>query len=127
MKVNKKTDLAIRILKYLIDKPKDEYISGNVISNDLNISYNHLRRITPLLNELGFTENRYGKDGGVRLSSNASKIPIETLLLKTELNDGCINDCEKCIFRNNCTFERHTKNALLKFCNYFNNVYIQDL
>lgn len=127
MKINKKTDLAIRILKYLNSKNDNNYISGNLISQELGISYNHLRRIVPLLNELGYTTSKQGKDGGICLSESAQDISLETLLLKTELADGCINDCENCVFNKNCTFEKHTRNAVLLFCSYFKDVYLKDL
>ncbi len=127
MKVNKKTDLAIRILKYLIANDSIDYVSGNTIATELNISYNHLRRIVPVLNELGFTTSKHGKDGGIKVTTDATTISIEQLLLKTEISDGCINDCENCIFNKNCTFEKHTKNAALLFCSYFRDIYINDL
>lgn len=127
MKVNKKTDLAIRILKYLYRNNSDQFISGNQVAQDLEISYNHLRRIVPLLNDVGFTTSRQGKDGGIKLTETATKISIEQLLLRTELSDGCINDCETCVFNKNCTFEMHTKKAVTLFCNYFKDIYIQDL
>lgn len=127
MKVNKKTDLAIRILKYLIENETDDFTSGNTISQQLNISYNHLRRIVPVLNEVGFTVSKHGKDGGIKLTSNATTISIEQLLLKTEITEGCINDCETCVFNRTCTFEKHSKQAALLFCSYFKEIYLQDL
>lgn len=127
MKVNKKTDLAIRILKHLYLNNQDQYQSGNIIAQDLEISYHHLRRIVPILNELGFTISKYGKDGGIKLTTDATTIPIEKLLLKTEVSRDCINDCQTCIFNNNCTFEAHTQKAVKLFCNYFKDIYIQDL
>lgn len=127
MKINKKTDLAIRILKYLNTQKENSYISGNLISQELDISYNHLRRIVPLLNELGYTISKQGKDGGICLSKQAYTIPLESLLLKTELVDGCINDCTGCVFNKKCTFEKHTKQAVTLFCNYFEDIYLNDL
>ncbi len=127
MKVNKKTDLAIRILKYLYETTEEDYISGNKISQDLEISYHHLRRIIPLLNDLGYVVSRQGKDGGVKLTANASTIAIEKLLLKTEVSNTCINDCANCVFNNNCTFEKHAQKAARLFCSYFKDIYIKDL
>lgn len=127
MKVNKKTDLAIRILKYLYKQHTIDYISGNTIAGELNISYNHLRRIVPLLNELGFTNSKMGKDGGIKLCNEASTIPIKNLLLKTEVSSGCVNNCSDCIFNNSCKFEKHTKKAVIVFCDYFSEIYIHDL
>lgn len=127
MKISKKTDLAIRILKYLVDKQSLDFISANIIARDLNISYNHLRRIIPLLNQLGFIESKLGKDGGIKLKQKSFSIPLSTLIKITEVNDTCINDCTNCIFNRNCHFEEHTNNALNLFCEYFDHIYLSDL
>ncbi len=127
MKISKKTDLAIRILKYLMDKQTTDFISINTIAHELNISYNHLRRIVPVLNQLGFTESKLGKDGGIKLTSNCLTIPLSTLIRVTEINDSCINDCKNCIFNHNCHFESLSQNALKLFCDYFDNIYLTDL
>lgn len=127
MKVNKKTDLAIRILKYLVAHNNQEFIAGSIIADELSISYNHLRRIAPLLNRLGFIESKMGKEGGMRLSKNAMAIPLRYLMQATELSSDCINDCATCPFNDNCRFEKHTKLALQAFCDYFANIYLNEL
>lgn len=127
MKINKKTDLAIRILKYLDQADNNNYLSGNLIARDLDISYHHLRRIIPLLTQLGYTSSKQGKDGGIKLSAESYKIPISKLLLQTELTNTCINDCETCVLKVNCHFEQHTQQAIELFCTYFEQVFIKDL
>ncbi len=127
MKVNKKTDLAIRILKYLIAENDGQFHSGSELSTTLNVSYNHLRRVTPILNELGYTNSKLGKDGGIKLTADAFNIPLSKLMLLTELDEHCINDCDNCPFNSNCQFEIHSRKALAAFCHYFDDVYLSDL
>ncbi len=127
MKISKKTDFAIRILKYLVHNQSEEFVSTNRIARDLNISYNHLRRIVPILNQLGFTESKLGKDGGIKLKEGCFTIPLSTVINITEISDTCINNCENCHFSNNCQFEAHSQIAFKQFCSYFENVYLNDL
>lgn len=131
MKLSKKTDIAIRVLLYLRNNNhiEEQYYSAHQISSDLDVSYNNIRKIISILNELGFTQSKLGQNGGVALAASYNKVSIKSLLIKFEeydSNQSRIN-CSTCNITTSCNFDHLTKIALTNFFQTYNNVYLDDL
>ncbi len=131
MKINKKTDLAIQILLYLRNNNIIEptYTSANLVSEQLGISYNHLRKIIVDLNSIGFINTKLGKNGGITLSQTYDRVSLKTLLVameEFELNKNVIN-CNTCNITTSCKFDHITHLALVNFYNTYEHLNLNDL
>lgn len=131
MKISKKSDVAIRVLLFLRNKNyiEDNFYSAHLISSELDVSYNNIRKIFSSLNELGFTKSKLGQNGGVTLKRDYNKISIKKLLIEFEefdSNQSRIN-CDTCNLTPTCQFDHITKLALINFFNTYQDVYLDDL
>lgn len=131
MKLSKRSDIAIQILLYLRN---NKYINVNFksaqeMSSDLNLSYNNIRKILSILNDLGYIHSKLGQNGGIALTPTYNQISIKFLLLELEefeANKSKIN-CEVCNITPSCKFVNITRFALMNFFNTYTNVYLDDL
>lgn len=131
MKLSKKSDIAIQVLLYLRNHNyiDDNYFSAHQISEDLEVSYNNIRKIFSSLNELGFTHSKLGQNGGVALTSDYNQVSIKLLLMEFEefnTKEARIN-CDICNITPSCSFIHITRAALMNFFNTYEHVYLDDL
>lgn len=131
MKISKKTDIAIRVLLYLRNNHyvSPNFVSAHLISSELDVSYNNIRKIFSTLSELGFTESRLGQNGGVSLSRDYQQISIMKLLIVFEefdVNDSRIN-CATCNIKTSCSFDNLTSQALLNFFMTYKDIYLDNI
>lgn len=131
MKINKKTDIAIRVLLHLRNNKYigDNIYSAHLISTELDVSYNNIRKIISTLNDLGFTKSKLGQNGGVSLQANYNQVSIRGLLMTFEEfeEDNSKINCTTCKITTSCNFDHITKIALLNFFNTYTHVYLDDL
>ena len=93
MKVfRKEADYAVRVLLYLATRGGTGYMSVTMLSTELGLPANFLRRICSTLIKAKILEPREGKSGGVRLVKSPAKITVLHLI---ELFDGKpeLSDC----------------------------------
>lgn len=131
MKLNKKTDVAIQVLLYLRNNNKIEpnYCSAHTMSNELDVSYNNIRKIISSLNELQITTSKLGQTGGISLSENYNDISIMDVLVEFEEFDPFNSqiNCSICNITTSCSFDHITKRALINFFHTYKLVYLNDL
>ncbi len=131
MKISKKTDIAIKILlhmrNYQIVTPT--YVSAHKIALELNVSYNHIRKIISDLNDLGFIDSRLGKNGGIALATDYNSISFEKLLLKLEEHQPVTTkvECNACMYITKCSFDTFINRGLDQFFASFSEVYLDDI
>lgn len=93
MKVfHKDADYAVRTLIYLAVQDRSQYISAGLLSEELALPRNFLRRICSELIRAGILQSREGAKGGVRLGKEPSEI---TVLQIIEIFHGSpeLSDC----------------------------------
>jgi len=110
MKVfRKEADYAVRTLLYLALREGTDFVSATILSKELGIPMNFLRRICTSLIKAGILETREGKNGGVRLVKNPADITVLQLIElfdgKTELSD-CTFRKKLCPNRTTCVLRR---------------------
>ncbi len=131
MKLSKRTDSAIRILLYLRNNKyiDEHYISAHQISDDLEISYNNIRKIVSSLGELGFTTSRLGQNGGVALTKDYNQVSLMPVISLFEQHDKISSQlaCSTCNITTSCNFDNITKLATYNFFKTYKHVYLDDL
>ncbi len=105
--ITQNTDYAIRALCCLARK-KDEIISAAQLSDELNISWNFLRRVLQKLNKKGLVRSYKGKGGGFKLKVPPHRIFILELMKtfqgilqfdKCMVNEKTCSNIEECKLR----------------------------
>jgi len=100
----KETDYAVRTLLYLAMRGGQDYVSATVLSKELGLPMNFLRRICSTLTNAKILATREGKNGGVRLVKCVSAITVLQLI---ELFDGT-PELADCTFRKKLCPNRKT-------------------
>ena len=93
MELNNTSQYAIRILSYVANNSSDKLISAKELSHELNIPYKFLTKIMTDLVKFDFIFSLRGREGGFRLSRDASSITIMNVL--NAFNE--FTDHDKCI------------------------------
>ena len=75
MRLNQRTDIALRALIYLACNP-DAMCSVHDMAKVLDVSFSHLQKAVQALAKAGFIETRRGKGGGNRLARDPAAISI---------------------------------------------------
>jgi Rrf2 family transcriptional regulator, nitric oxide-sensitive transcriptional repressor len=75
MKLTDYTDYSLRTLMYAATRP-DELVTIQEISDAFGIPRNHLVKIVHALGKAGFLATLRGRNGGIRLGREASKINL---------------------------------------------------
>ncbi|WOO87295.1 Rrf2 family transcriptional regulator [Mollicutes bacterium LVI A0039] len=131
MKISKKSDIAIRVLLYLRNQNyiEPQFVSAHKISSDLDVSYNNIRKIFSILNDLGFTKSKLGQNGGVALAADYNQVSIKALLVVFEEFDSKQSriNCDTCHITPTCRFEHITMQALGNFFNTYQSIFLDDL
>jgi Rrf2 family protein len=91
---SKASEYIVRALVYLSKQNRDEYIMVRTISENTDIPQPYLSKIFQDLAKTDWIKSKKGKNGGVKLVGDTSKI---TLLELVSFNDG-YRDKERCIF-----------------------------
>ena len=100
----KESDYAVRTLLYLAMQDEVDFVSVTVLSKELVLPTNFLRRICTSLIKAKILETREGKSGGVRLTKSPTDITVLQLI---ELFDGK-TELSDCTFRKNICPNRQT-------------------
>ena len=127
MKLNLKTDYALRVLIYLQNKDKATIAE---IATFYSIKKNHLSVIVNRLSELGYLNTVSGPKGGISLKSKALKKSIAEIVLQFEDFDlvECFKlESDQCRISPKCRLKTILKKANKEFVNELKNHTLQDL
>lgn len=118
IKISQAATIALHALDYIISRDEKIYIASK-ISNDLNVSYNHLSKILQILARQGYLKTSRGPVGGYKLTEKGKKSTIKEII---ELFDGklVINGClmdKKVCKRDECILKRFNEKMLKEFEN----------
>ncbi len=108
-KINRKTEYALRGLRYLAKKGADEAVMIREIAKAVDASPVFLAKIFQTLNAAGLVVSTRGVVGGFRLSRAAEEINLREVLEATEGPVGvnlCVIDEDACSLTESCAAHR---------------------
>jgi len=103
MKITRASDYAIRILAHLASRKGE--VTTERLAKELDIPFNHLAKLIPILSRRRYLITRKGKGGGLRLAVDPKKINLGEVI---EIIEGplVVSDCifhrESCRFSPKC-------------------------
>ena len=117
MHITRFTDYAIRVLIYLAVK-KNELSTISEIAESYAISKNHLMKIVQELNLRGYLLATRGKNGGIKLISDAEEINIGKLIRELEGETKlveCFGSNNQCVITPTCQLKEMFSKAMESF------------
>ncbi len=117
MHITRFTDYAIRVLIYLAVK-KNELSTISEIAESYGISKNHLMKIVQELNLKGYLLATRGKNGGIRLITEAESINLGKLIRDLENETKlveCFGNNNQCVITPSCQLKMIFSEAMESF------------
>ena len=118
MYLSKFTDYSFRILIYLGHNP-NKLFTVDELSNTLNLSTHHLKKIIYKLAKNGYILSSKGRNGGIKLSMDPKNIKLGNLLEITEDNLNIVEcfsaDNNTCNLNDSCKLKPIINDALNSF------------
>lgn len=126
MQLNKFTDYGLRLLMYLIKFDEELHTIARV-AHDLQISENHLIKISHFLAQQGWIISTRGKGGGIRIHPQALYLPVGDIIRTLE-HDEKVVDCLgiSCNLHGDCHLKSLFPLALEQFYKYLNQYQLKD-
>ena len=107
--ITREADYAIRTILYLsqcVNNGRHKPASVNLISEEMDIPYRFLRRISRVLQNRGLIECYRGKDGGMVLTKNLKNISLGEVINAVNPQSIKLNACllneQKCTRQSYC-------------------------
>ncbi|MEI8397179.1 MAG: Rrf2 family transcriptional regulator, partial [Rhodospirillaceae bacterium] len=129
MRLTRYTDFCIRVLIHVGLKNR-ALSTTREISENYNISSNHLMKIVYDLNVKGYVETVRGKNGGMRLGRHPEDINIGTLIRETEDEMAlveCHSSADQCRISSTCLLGGILEDAKLAFFSVLDRYTLADL
>jgi Rrf2 family nitric oxide-sensitive transcriptional repressor len=129
MTLSKFSDYSFRILIYLGNN-QEKLITIEELSEILNLSTHHLKKIINKLANYGYIKSLKGRGGGIKLGMSPSEINLGKLLEITEDNLSvveCFSKNNTCNITKVCKLKPIIKKALNSFVSEFYNYTLEDL
>lgn len=106
IKINKKTEYALRGLRYLANQPGGQFVMIREMSRIVDTSPVFLVKIFQRLRSAGLVESSRGMIGGFKLSREPERITMREILEAAE-GPICVNECvidsKACKLTKTCT------------------------
>ena len=126
MQLNKFTDYGLRLLIYLL-QPSDGLLTITQAAHALQISENHLVKVTHFMVKQGWVISIRGKGGGIRIAPQALTLPIGEMVRCLQHDQKTVNCLEPaCTLRFSCGLKSLLDQALEQFYQYLNQYQLQD-
>jgi Rrf2 family nitric oxide-sensitive transcriptional repressor len=130
MKLTHYSDLGLRLMMYLSLRDGEPVTIGEA-SERLDISKNHLVKVSHHLTQAGLIESTRGRNGGVRLAFPPEQITVEKVLRATEDNFDLV-ECmsvgeNRCIITGACKLTAALEEAREAFFASLRKVSMADL
>ena len=130
MTLSKFSDYAFRILILLGNNP-DTIFTVDSISQTLELSNHHIKKIVYKLATSGYIDSSKGRNGGLRLGKNPADINLGELLKITEDNLNIVECFSKenntCNISSSCKLKGVIGTAINSFMDVFNNYTLADV
>lgn len=106
LKINRKTEYAIRGMIYLAGQPRDQFVMIKDITKATKTSPVFLTKIFQTLGNANLVVSSRGVSGGVRLSRKPEHITLKEIVEATEgpvIMNMCVLDDKSCGFSGVCS------------------------
>ncbi len=113
----------------LHSKHSDKLLDIKNISDELDIAYEHTRKIVQDLVKLDIIQSVRGRNGGIKLAQKTTDIHIYDLILaieEVEMADFK-HDCSNCSMPVDCKFRHMLKEQYKAFYKSFEGTYLSDI
>jgi len=130
MELNNTSKYAIRILSYIANHSNGKLLSAREISEVLDIPYKFLTKIITDLVKEGFVISVRGREGGNKLSRDASEITVMQILNAfNEFNNqaDCLLGIAICDTKKRCALHDQWVKPKTMINDMFNNTTLKDL
>lgn len=130
MELNNTSKYAIRVLSYIANYSEGKLLSARELSEILNIPYKFLTKIITDLVKEGFIISVRGREGGNKLSRDASEITvIQILNAFNEFNNQaeCLLGIGNCDNKKRCALHDQWVKPKTMINNIFTNTTLRDL
>lgn len=131
MQIKKKTHYTVKVLIHLAlhEQHSDQLLEIKQVSDDLDIAYEHTRKIIQDLVKLDMIQSVRGRNGGIKLAKATKDIHIYDLILAIEdvQIDDFKHDCSNCTMPIDCKFRFMLKEQYKAFYQAFEGVYLSDI
>lgn len=107
----------------------EELLDIKQVSDELEIAYEHTRKIVQDLAKLEVIQSVRGRNGGIRLAKDTTDIHIFDLILaieEVEMTDFK-HDCTNCNMPADCKFRHMLKEQYKSFYKSFEGTYLSDI
>lgn len=130
MKLTSYTDYALRTLMYLAHN-RDRLVTIGDIADEHGIAKNHLTKVVHQLGMLGYIDTVRGRNGGLRLGCEPSKINIGEVVRHTE-NDFFMASCfdangQGCTYSPSCALKGLLGKATYAFLEVLDGVTLEQM
>jgi Rrf2 family nitric oxide-sensitive transcriptional repressor len=126
MQLTKFTDYGLRLLIYLL-QPSDGLRTITQAACVLQVSENHLVKVTHFMVKQGWLISTRGKGGGIRLAPQALSLPLGEMVRCLEHDQQIVNCSQPaCALRVNCGLNGILDQALEQFYQHLNQYQLQD-
>lgn len=131
MQIKLKTHYSVKILIHLAlhARTSEQLLDIKSIASDLDIKYEHCKKIIQNLVHLGYLVSYRGHNGGVKINHSIDNIHLYDLILAVEEVDlsEFKHDCTNCNMPIDCKFRHLLKEQYKIFYQSFYGVYLSDL
>ena len=118
MRINRFSDLALRLLMYLGSRaePMQATVTVRAAAGMFNVPYTHLVKVAHQLGQQGFLITSKGSGGGLRLARRAETITLGEILRVVEPGDAVIDcDTQPCPLAGACLLKGALDSAYAAF------------
>ncbi len=131
MQIKMKTHYTMKVLIHLSlhEQKNDSLLDIKETSNELEIPYEHTRKIIQDLSKLNVVKTVRGRYGGIKLAKPTTEIHLLDLILAIEEvdMDDFKHDCSNCNMPIDCKFRHMLKENYKAFYKSFDGVYLNDI
>lgn len=127
MQLNKFTDFGLRLLM-LLAQPRNDLMTIAQAAKLLQVSENHLIKITHFMAKQGWIISTRGKGGGIRIAPTTHELRLGDMVRILENSPSVVNCNEPaCVLRFACTLKSILDQALAAFYQYLNQFQFKDM
>jgi Rrf2 family transcriptional regulator, nitric oxide-sensitive transcriptional repressor len=128
MQLTRFTDLGLRVLMYLTRQVGSDSVTNAEISQQFEVSHNHLIKVVHKLGKLGWVETQRGRHGGLRLAADPRELRLGDVLRALE-GTAPLVDCiqQPCVLRHGCLLKLALDDGLEVFFAHMNTYTLDDV
>ncbi len=131
MQIKMKTHYTMKVLIHLAlhELEDDSLLDIRNVSDELELPYEHVRKIVQDLVKLEAITSIRGRNGGIKLAKKTTDIHLFDLIMAIEevSLDDFKHDCKNCNMPLDCKFRHMLKEQYKTFYMSFKDVYLSDI